>query len=738
MRRAAWTLTLCASVAVAAGCGQGRRRRGADVLTQHGDDARSGVTDPEPRLRPDLLAAPTFGRLYSRQVDGGIVAQPLFVKDVPTARHGRRDLLLVATETNWVYAFDPDDARADPATPPLAARQLEPTGRVRPAICDETPSQRVGITATPVVDGATYRLYAVARNADDHQYVLHALDLTADLADARPPVRIEAEAPRDGQPPGQSVQFDAECQRNRPALLLASGLVYAAFGSLGCDRDCAPGRPYRGWVMGWRASDLAPAGVFCTSPEATGHAGIWQGGGGLAAAGDRIFFQSGNGPGPLGDAFVALRASPSPPRLELAGAHRPANHAELDRADVDLGSGAPVWLPPGLLLGAGKEGRFALLDATTLAPVQDDFQAFTNSYHADPAAPACGALARSAFPSNCDTAAPGCYIDPSRYQDGEDCGPNVNGGPVFWRDAGADFGLVLQMAGRDFLKSFRYDPRARRLDPRPFAVSSVRAVEGMSGGFATLSADGGRNAILWVSYPLGDPQWQNVPGRLAAFDPLTLRELWHDDGGELFAKFTPPTIADGRVVRATLSGRIVVYGLLPQPPRGLWARAASAIAAFFSPRPFAPPPLVGRAAVDEKYRLSGGETGFLGGPAFDARPVQDRAQGWYRDFHGVIVGAVPATISARHLPPGTPPAPGHRPWSGLGTPFASSIYWSAATGAHIVTAEIRDAWLATGGPAGPLGYPTADEAPTADGGRAAHFQGGRIEWTVQTGARVVR
>ena len=344
-------------------------------------------------------------------------------------------------------------------------------------------------------------------------------------------------------------------------------------------------------------------------------------------------------------------------------------------------------------------------------------------------APACGALVRSAFPTNCDTAAPGCYIDPARYQNGEDCGPNVNGGPVFWPDAGADFGLVLQMAGRDFLKSFRYDPRARRLDPRPFAVSPVRAVEGMSGGFATLSADGGRNAILWVSTPLGDPQWQNVPGRLAAFDPLTLRELWHDDGGELFAKFTPPTIADGRVVRATLSGRIVVYGLLAQPPRGLVPRIASSIAAFFRPRPFVPPPLVGRAAVDEKYRLAGGETGFLGAPAFDARPVQDRAQGWYRDFHGVIVGAVPATISARHLPPGTPPAPGHRPWSGLGTPFASSIYWSAATGAHILTAEIRDAWLATGGPTGPLGYPTGDEAPAGDGGRAAQFQSGRIEWT---------
>ncbi|HSS40006.1 MAG TPA: hypothetical protein VLT58_14660, partial [Polyangia bacterium] len=296
MRRFACSLTLTACIAAGLACAREHRRRGADVVTQHGDAARSGVTDPEPRLRPELLDAQTFGRLYVRHVDGGIVAQPLFIKNVPTARHGRRDLLLVATETNWVYAFDADDERADPATPPLAVRQLEPTGRVRPAICDETPSQRVGITATPVIDPGTNRMYVVARNADDHQYVLHALDLTADLADARPPLRIEAPDPRDAR-----VRFDAECQRNRPALLLARGAVYVGFGSLGCDRDCAPDEPYRGWVMGFRASDLAPAGVFCTSPEATGHAGIWQGGGGLAAAGDRIFFQTGNGPGPLGD-----------------------------------------------------------------------------------------------------------------------------------------------------------------------------------------------------------------------------------------------------------------------------------------------------------------------------------------------------------------------------------------------------------------------------------------------------
>jgi hypothetical protein len=725
-----------ALVAAALAACAGPDRRAADVLTQHHDNARSGATLVEVELTPGRVAAGGLTRLWERNVDGGIVAQPLVVHGVPTTDRGRRDLLLVATETNWVYAFDLDDDAGDPATPPLAARRLEPTGRVNPPICGETPSQRVGITSTPVVDASTRTLFAVARNADDHQYYLHALDLTGGLRERRPPVRIAPEGPW---------RFNADCQRNRPALLLAGGVVYVAFGSLACDRDCPDGTLYRGWVVGYRAADLAEVAVFCTGAD-RGHAGIWQGGAGLVGAGGRIYFMTGNGPGELGDAFVALEPLPAAPGLRLAGSHRPGNAATLDRTDSDLGSGGPLWLPPGLIVGGGKEGRYTLLDARTLAPAQaapaadrgDGFQAFVNSYHADPRAPACGRQTRSLFPTNCDTAAvPGCYVDPARYGDGEDCGPNVNGSPTYWSAAGPDYGLVYQMPGRDYLKSFRYDPVARRLDETPFATSPVRAVEGMSGGFSALSANGDRDGILWVSYPLGDGQWQNVPGRLAAFDARTLRELWHDDGGYLFAKFTPPTIADGRVVRATLSGKVVVYGLRPEArPRSPWRRAADWLAARFVSRPGPPPAPVGRVAVDDKYKLAGGESGFLGRPVFDARPVQDRAGGWYRDFQGVVIGSVPSTVAVRHFAPAPAPVPGRHPWLGLGTPFESSIYWSQPSGAHIVTGEIRELWLERGGPAGALGYPVADEEPAPGGGRRCRFAGGTISWSVEAGATI--
>jgi hypothetical protein len=720
------------------GCGRGAA--GSDMLTQHNDVGRSGATSTETRLSPRYVDASTFGLLYDRRVDGGIVAQPLYVHGVRTRGYGRRNLLFIATETNWVYAFDIDDTSPDPDTKPIFSRQLAASGRVRPAICDETPSQRVGITSTPVIDAATDTLYAVARDSNDNQYYLHALDITADLNDKQPPVRIAARA-------ADGVAFDARCQRNRPALLLQGGVVYLAFGSLGCDRDCPDGVPYRGWVFGYRASDLVQSGMFCTSPESS-HAGVWQGGGGLAAAGDGIYFETGNGPGPLGDAFVELRASGAVPGLALAAKYQLPNHEILDRADTDLGSGGPLWLPPGRIVGGGKEGRYFVLDGGSLSLTQDrpspdrpaaGFQAFVNSYHAAADQPSCDVLARSAFPNNCDTTTVArCYVAPARYQDGEDCGPNINGGPVYWSAANPRYGLLYQMAARDFLKAFRYDKVTRHLDETPFLTSTVRAEEGMTGGFSSLSANQDRDAILWVSYPLGDGQWQNVPGRLAAFEATTLRPLWHDDGGYLFAKFTPPTVADGKVVRATLSGKVAVYGLRPYAsPGSWWMRLGQRIAAAV--RPGAPPRIapVGRAALDEKYRLAGGDTGFLGVPSSDARPVRDRAEGWYRDFRGLVIGNVPSTVAARPTAAPTSPAPGKRPWSGPGTFFTSSIYWSAGTGAHIVTGEIRAAWLARGGPSGALGYPVADEQPAPGGtGRLCRFQHGTISWSAASGARV--
>lgn len=64
-----------------------------------------------------------------------------------------------------------------------------------------------------------------------------------------------------------------------------------------------------------------------------------------------------------------------------------------------------------------------------------------------------------------------------------------------------------------------------------------------------------------------------------------------------------------------------------------------------------------------------------------------------------------------------------------------SIYWSAASGAHVIYGLIRDKWAQLGWETSTLGYPTTDETGTPDGvGRYNHFERGSIYWTPSTGA----
>ena len=68
-----------------------------------------------------------------------------------------------------------------------------------------------------------------------------------------------------------------------------------------------------------------------------------------------------------------------------------------------------------------------------------------------------------------------------------------------------------------------------------------------------------------------------------------------------------------------------------------------------------------------------------------------------------------------------------------------SVYWSAATGAHPVRGGMLGTWLASGAETGPNGYPTSAETASGDGrGQIQHFQRGSIHWTATTGAHVVR
>jgi outer membrane protein assembly factor BamB len=126
----------------------------------------------------------------------------------------------------------------------------------------------------------------------------------------------------------------------------------------------------------------------------------------------------------------------------------------------------------------------------------------------------------------------------------------------------------------------------------------------MPGGALSVSSQpDGSEVIVWATYPQFDafnpPITQAVPGTLYAFDgePATnlINQIWPFNGrpvtntintiwssgvgknavGE-YAKFTPPTIANGHVYVATFDGKLQVYGLNPCAKGMIWNSAGGA------------------------------------------------------------------------------------------------------------------------------------------------------------------
>jgi outer membrane protein assembly factor BamB len=75
--------------------------------------------------------------------------------------------------------------------------------------------------------------------------------------------------------------------------------------------------------------------------------------------------------------------------------------------------------------------------------------------------------------------------------------------------------------------------------------------------------------IIWATHPIhGDANHAVVPGELQAFDATDVtHELWNSNMSAIrdsvgkFAKYCPPTIANGKVYLSTFSNKLHVYGL---------------------------------------------------------------------------------------------------------------------------------------------------------------------------------
>lgn len=424
-------------------------------------------------------------------------------------------------------------------------------------------------------------MYVLASTQENgsHVHRLHALDIgtgeerrSIGGMTVNSPVVIQGSVLNSEKRP---IAFDPALQLQRPALLLHNGALYIGFGSHGdlCfKKSLFDFYPYYGWVFAYDARALEQVGIFNSMPNAKLNGfdsreggGIWMSGSGASAddTDPDVYLATGNGHfdqrnQSFGSSILRLSLHRDQKAIAVKDFFSPWNRTCLDENDLDVGSSGvlliPHWTPKDgrrangkplwLMLGAGKEGKLYLM--------------------------------------NRDKMGGGSFSTRDRViqtitipTDGKV--HHVHGAPVYW-ESPTQGKLIYVWPEFEYLKAYRL------LDNGTFGKNPVKPTmqsphplgPGMPGGFLSISFNADDKTrdtgIVWASHPReGDAIHALVPGQLDAFAASDLsKRLWSsrlhpEDEVGIFAKFCPPTIANGKVYLATFSERLNVYGILPQP-----------------------------------------------------------------------------------------------------------------------------------------------------------------------------
>lgn len=346
---------------------------GQAITTYHVDNNRTGWNSHETTLTPANVGSTSFVQLHAVKLNDQVDAEPLFVPAVNITAgsfKGTHDVVYVATESNSVYAID-----AESGTVLLNPNFGTPVAR--PLGCGNN-GPNVGINSTPVIDLTSNTLYVMIYTQDSPgpAYRIHALDLGSLTDKVTPQLVVASHTLLDGS----TFNFNATYQRQRPALLLNNGAVYAAFGSF-CDFFA---NLSRGWLLGWSTNSLTPLAsnqvmdTLATSPDDYFLSAIWMSGYGPSTddAGN-ILFVTGNSDfdGDTYDGVSNIQESVVKVSSDLSivlDLFTPSNQASLDETDQDFGAGGVMVLPdqpgsmPHLAVAAGKVGSMFLMNEDAL------------------------------------------------------------------------------------------------------------------------------------------------------------------------------------------------------------------------------------------------------------------------------------------------------------------------------------------------------------------------------------
>jgi hypothetical protein len=341
------------------------------VVTYHNSNQRDGAYTI-PALTLAAAANVQRDTHFIGTVSGNVYAQPLFWKPKGT----RRGLVIVATESNNVYALDEINGRV--VWKRLIGNAMPlgqlPCGNIDP----------MGITGTPVIDPASQRLYfdAMTKTGNGARHMVYALSLADGSVVPGWPMDVQALLA------AQNTTFDSSIQGERSALLFFSNRLYVNYG--GHFGDCGS---YHGTVV---QIDPATPKIDASWETRANGGGIWAQGG-LAGDGTYLFVTTGNTFGANGwmDGEAIIRLHPG--LAHSSDSHdyfTPSNWSDLDGSDADLGGteALPIDIKGartvGRVIAFGKDGNAYLASRLNLGGIGGQIQIFPAANGAIRTAPA--------------------------------------------------------------------------------------------------------------------------------------------------------------------------------------------------------------------------------------------------------------------------------------------------------------------------------------------------------------
>jgi hypothetical protein len=576
------------------------------VLTRAYDPFRRGANTEEPILTADAVRTRGIKQLFTLRLPDdarGCEASPLIVSGVKMPDGNTRDLVILATMGNGVYAFDANTGAE------LWRRKLGTPITGSNAIDAHLINQNWGVLSTPVIlDGVIYGCAWISKDGSvkGASHYAFALDVKTGQ-EVHPQLNLDVAVfdPGNGL---RKIPFSEAPRKQRAALAVSKGALVISFGTIAETAHTA-----RGWIVAIDLRMWSYAASFCTTARGWG-GGVWMAGAGpvVLPNGDLSFF-TGNGEfdavTDFGESLVRLRYTPPdghhPGRFSVVdwwtpftdrgrtggnpegeGPPVPSNLRRVARlaergllhmgvqseewADMDLGSAGIVYVPSlDLLAGAGKDGILYAAHAAQLGKTQPK-DLDPNANQANYAKLAFRPIFFTYYPPELDPAPVKIetlntlYANQTHHQ---------HGAPVTF--VSPEFGPMLFNWGENGNgRAWQLTANECKYLACTAEVASPQAPVppgGMPGGMLSISCNGEvrGTAVLWATVPYGDANLQLTAGRFVAyaatqFQNGLLVKIWDSQDWNhqfTFNKFSPPVVANGRVFVPTYDGTVIVYGI---------------------------------------------------------------------------------------------------------------------------------------------------------------------------------